>query len=63
VTGDGTNSSINAGDSDDATVAGSVAIQLNVAMLRLAERKQPGLAFLRSLLIKMRLLTVGVVLF
>jgi hypothetical protein len=42
VTGDGTNSSVNAGDSD-ATVAGSAAIQLNVAMLRLGERKQSAI--------------------
>jgi hypothetical protein len=55
VTGNGTNSNINA-DDNNATVA---AIQLNVAMLRLSERKQPAIG---SLLTKMRLLTVGVVL-
>jgi hypothetical protein len=42
VTGDGTNSSVNAADSD-ATVASSAAIQLNVAMLRFGERKQPAI--------------------
>ena len=42
VTGDGTNSSVNAADSDS-TVASSAAIQLNVAMLRLGERKQPAI--------------------
>jgi hypothetical protein len=42
VTGDGTNSNVNAADSD-ATVAGSAAIQLNVAKLRLGERKQPAI--------------------
>jgi hypothetical protein len=64
VTGDGTNSNVNAADSD-ATVAGSAAIQLNVAMLRLGERMQPaiGVCVVRSLLIKIRVLTVGVALF
>jgi hypothetical protein len=42
VTGDGTNSSVNAADCDS-TVASSAAIQLNVAMLRLGERKQPAI--------------------
>jgi hypothetical protein len=42
VTGDVTNSSVDAADSD-ATVAGSAAIQLNVAILRLGERKQPAI--------------------
>jgi hypothetical protein len=42
VTGDGTDSNVDAADSD-ATVAGLAAIQLMVAKLRLGERKQPAI--------------------